>query len=504
MKRIWILLLLLPLLAGCHKPETQEQEKEKTPEETTPEETTPPETSKPVYYVNMFGYNVMSVYYLWNSEISNGLASWKTDEDPIEKVRTVRYKDSVGNDIDRWTMMTDDFTSFTSSVAGVNTTVGMEFKLYWGDASHTRIVGVVTYTYSDSPARKAGLKRGDIITTINGNDLTAKTYYEILMDTVYGGKSFQMNLYDGRSISLTPVEMVENAVNEVEILEVAGKKVGYVHFTSFTLLSLQGLMEAFSGFKTEGIEELVMDLRYNGGGYVKTCNVLGSIIAPLDVVNAKKVFTRDIMNSMLTDAWGEEPNYFNPDFGTLEVGVGVRVDCPAASVNSDLKRVYFLVGPDSASASESLICGLSPYMDVVVIGKQTHGKFCAGFMMDAEGWFDDIKDQLDLAEYNEAKSQVENWGLYVMYARYADCNGVTLSMPAGIIPTIEQEDNPDEGIALGDPKESMLSVALAHMAGTYTKADTRAADPDAPVALPVDAKPHRPGYGVLVNDLPRK
>ena len=129
MKRIWILLLLLPLLAGCHKPETQEQEKEKTPEETKPEETTPPETSKPVYYVNMFGYNVMNVYYLWNSEIASGLASWKTDEDPIEKVRAVRYKDSVGNDIDRWTMMTDDFKSFTSSVAGVNTTVGMEFTL---------------------------------------------------------------------------------------------------------------------------------------------------------------------------------------------------------------------------------------------------------------------------------------------------------------------------------------------------------------------------------------
>ena len=506
MKRFWLLLLLaLPLFAGCHKPETPEQG---TEEEKTPEETTPRETQKSVEYVNVFGYNVMSVYYLWNEEISNGLSSWgsdwKTEKDPIARVRTIRYKDSAGKDIDRWTMMTDDFESFTSSVAGVELSVGLDFILMYLDSSHTQIVGIVTFTYANSPAEKAGLKRGDVITKLNGSAMYYDNYYDLLMSSIYGDKEFKLSLYDGRTMTLTPVELEEDAVNEVKVLDVGGKKVGYIHFTSFTLLSLKGLMQAFAGFKAEGIEELVMDLRYNGGGYVKTCNVLGSIIAPLDAVNGKKVFSREIMNRKLTDAWGEEPTNFNPDFGAITVSTGTQVDCPAAEVNSDLKRVYFLVSPDSASASESLICGLKPYMDVVVIGEQTHGKFCAGFMMDAEGWYEDVKDQLERAEYEKAVSQVKNWGLYVMYARYADCNGVTLSMPDGIVPDIEQRDDPQDGCLLGDPNETLLSIALAHMNGTYTKASTRSADPLSSLVLPASEKPHRPGYGVLVNDLPRK
>ena len=101
-------------------------------------------------------------------------------------------------------------------------------------------------------------------------------------------------------------------------------------------------------------------------------------------------------------------------------------------------------------------------------------------------------------------SQVKNWGLYVMYARYADCNGVTLSMPDGIVPDIEQRDDPLDGCLLGDPNETLLSIALAHMNGTYTRASTRSADPLSSLVLPASEKPHRPGYGVLVNDFPRK
>ena len=503
MKRFWILLLLLlPLFAGCHKPETPEEEKK---EETTPEETTPTEPQKPVEYVNVFGYNVMNVYYLWKKEISKGLSSWQTDDDPIEKVRAIRYKDSAGNDIDRWTMMTDDFESFNNSVSGVELTVGFDFMLMYWDDSYTQIVGIVTFVYANSPAEKAGLKRGDIFMTVDGVEMTVKNYSQVLTDSIYGDKTFKLAMSDGRAVSLTPVEMVEDAVNEVKVLESDGKKVGYLHYTSFTLLSLKGLMQAFAEFKAEGIDELVVDLRYNGGGYVTTCNVLGSIIAPLEAVNGKKVFSQDIMNQLLTEEWGAQIDSLKPDFGAITVAKdGTKVNCPAAEVNSDLKRVYFLVSPDSASASESLICCLKPYMEVIVIGQQTHGKFCAGFMYGAEEWCEDVKGAFEAAEYEEALSQAKNWGLYVMYARYADCNGVTLSMPNGIVPDIEAEDMPWKGDPLGDPKEPLLSIALAHMNGTYTQAGTRSADPGSLLVLPASEKPHRPGYGLLVKDLPRK
>ena len=488
MKRFWILFLLLPLLTGCHKNVTPEEEKK--PEETTEKSS--------VYYVNWFGQTIMGTYYLWNQEISSALSKWETemDTDPIKKVQAIRYK------ADRWSMMTDDFDSFTSEVSGVYKTTGFDFMLTW-DATRTHIVGIVTFTYANSPARQAGLKRGDIFSKVNGEYMTLDNYVDILTESIYGNDSFKLTLYDGRTVTLIPVEMEEDAVNEVSVLEVGDKKVGYLHFTSFTLLSLKGLMEAFAEFKAAGIDELVLDLRYNGGGYVTTCNVLASAIAPLDVVNGGKVFSRDIMNSILTDAWGEDPTCFKADYGAIQVNDdGLKVKCPAAEVNSNLSRLYVLVSPDSASASESLICGLKPYMDVVVIGEQTHGKFCAGFIIDAAEWFDDVQDQLGYTVYSKGRRQVKNWGIYVMYARYADCNGVTLSMPDGIKPDIEAEDDPLDGFQLGDPGETLLARALAHMSGGETPIlGTRSASLG---TLRVSEKPHRSTYGLLVKDWPRK
>lgn len=483
MKRFWILFLLLPLLTGCHKNVTPEEEKQ--PEESS------------VYYVNWFGQTIMGTYYLWNQEISSALTEWETEmeTDPIEKVQAIRYK------ADRWSMMTDDIESFTSSVAGVYKTTGFDFMLTW-DATRTHIVGIVTFTYANSPARQAGLKRGDIFSKVNGEYMTLDNYVDILTESIYGNDSFKLTLYDGRTVTLIPVEMEEDAVNEVSVLEVGDKKVGYLHFTSFTLLSLKGLMEAFAEFKAAGIDELVLDLRYNGGGYVTTCNVLASAIAPLDVVNGGKVFSRDIMNSILTDAWGEDPACFKADYGAIQVNDdGLKVKCPAAEVNSNLSRLYVLVSPDSASASESLICGLKPYMDVVVIGEQTHGKFCAGFIIDAAEWFDDVQDQLGYTVYSKGRRQVKNWGIYVMYARYADCNGVTISMPDGIKPDIELEDSPLDGFQLGDPGETLLACALAHMNGGETPIlGTRSASLG---TLRAVEKPHRSGYGLLVKDWPK-
>lgn len=81
--------------------------------------------------------------------------------------------------------------------------------------------------------------------------------------------------------------------------------------------------------------------------------------------------------------------------------------------------------------------------------------------MSADSWYDEVKDALEEGEYEVAKPYVENWGIYVMYARYADCNGVTLSMPDGIAPDYEVEDDPLDGYPLGDSRETMLAAAEA-------------------------------------------
>ena len=162
-----------------------------------------------------------------------------------------------------------------------------------------------------------------------------------------------------------------------------------------------------------------------------------------------------------------------------------------AGANPDLPRLYVLVTGSSASASESLVCCLRPYMDVILIGEQTSGKYCAGYLMEARNWYDAARTSLGEEEYTKALPYVDNWGIYVMYSRYADCNGVTLSMPDGIAPDYDGEDDPLDGCALGDPRETMLAFALGLIEGRTRSAETSSVPPLSPV--PVGFHPRTPG-----------
>jgi C-terminal processing protease CtpA/Prc len=91
-------------------------------------------------------------------------------------VAEIRYKDKKGNDIDRWTMVTDDFSSLTGGVSGHTRTLGMDFQLYYADKAHTRICAVVTYVYAGSPAAEKGMGRGDVVLTVDGREMTPENY----------------------------------------------------------------------------------------------------------------------------------------------------------------------------------------------------------------------------------------------------------------------------------------------------------------------------------------
>ena len=168
-----------------------------------------------------------------------------------------------------------------------------------------------------------------------------------------------------------------------------------------------------------------------------------------------------------------------------------------AGANPDLPRLYVLVTHSSASASESLVGGLRPYMDVILLGEQTSGKYCAGYLMSALSWYDSVRKSLGEEEYARALPYVDNWGIYVMYARYADCRGVTLSMPDGIAPDYEAEDDPQDGFALGDPQETMLSAALDLIEGRRTRSAAETAS--GPRLTPVSDGFHPRSSGLLVG-----
>ena len=412
--------------------------------------------------INTFAYNVMNTYYLWKDDISEGLSSWKLDEDPVEKVKKIRYKDSSGKDIDKWTVFTDDIDAMISSTAGVNTTYGFEFKLYYTDSSKSGVCIVVTLVYPDSPAEKAGFKRGDVFLKIGGKKLTPDNYAGLLYDDFLYAPRCTLTDENDKSYDLIAVEMYENPVLLAKVFEFDGKKVGYLLFNRFTLNACSDLVEAGKFFTSNGIDDLILDMRYNSGGYVFTETVLASMLAPIAEVKAGSVFETSVYNDILDKAWAKVKTiYFSEDLTYSDEDNEFSVSIDGA--NPGIKHLYAILTGDSASASESILVGLMPYLDVKIFGEQSYGKYCTGMMYGAKDWYKDYDEQLDDQQRERGKKYSDKWGIYVMIARYADKYGNTPCMPDGFMPDFPVQDNPVEPYPLGDPREMMLSKVLTYL-----------------------------------------
>lgn len=442
------------------------------------------------YYVNTFACNTMRAYYLWADEISASLDSWKTDEEPVGKVRDLRFKDSDGKEVDRWTRLYEDFDSFQGSVSGKRKSYGLAYRLYYTDKTHTRIQATVTYTYPDSPAREAGLQRGDQILEVNGKQLTPDNYQQITAAELAAGESVTLTMADGGKKTLTARQLYEDPVLLMRIFGCGGKKVGYLHYTSFTLDSGQQLIEICREFRGRGVSELILDLRYNSGGYALTEELFASMLAPETAVTTGAILATELYNPTIMEVSGARSTPFTTDF-TIDTDGGRNL-LSTRGANIGIDRLYAIVDSGTASASESLLCELYPYLDIVLIGGRTHGKFCSGLMIRAKDWYENFADEL--GELAAGQDHVDGWGIYVMYSRFADRDGVTRCMPDGLAPDYPVEDNPHDGFQLGDPQESMLSVALG-LAGFEAPAPAarqRSRTP-APEEVPVE----RPGFRII-------
>ncbi len=411
--------------------------------------------------INTFAYNTMSVYYLWKDEIADDLATWKRTDNPVDKVKSVRYKDSSGKDIDKWTMLTEDIEAMKNSTAGVSTTYGFDFKLYFTDSSKKELCMVVTVVYPGGPAEKAGFKRSDIFTKIGGKTITADNYSSLVYDGfLYAPKCTLTDSY-GKTHDLTAVEMYENPVLLAKVFKFSGKKVGYLLFNRFTLNACYDLVEAGKFFTSEGIDDLILDMRYNGGGYVITESVLASILAPIEEVKAGSVFETAVYNDILARTWGKDDSHFAEEFTFSDSNGEHKVNLEGA--NPGIKHLYAILTEDSASASESVLVGLMPYLDVKIFGQQSYGKYCTGVMYSAKDWYNDYDEVLDDKQRKLGKEFAGKWGIYVMISRYADKNGNTPCMPDGFKPDFYVNDNPVESYQLGDEREAMLSAVLSYL-----------------------------------------
>ncbi len=244
----------------------------------------------------------------------------------------------------------------------------------------------VSYVYDKSTTGLAGVQRGWYINKINGSPIGYnQAGIGVLNETFFGtgnNASFEFVKPDGTTTSanLNKSAFISNSVLHKSVIEAGGRKVGYLVFNQFFgEPSRNELKDAFNTFKADGINELVVDLRYNPGGSTETQNTLANYIAPASASN--KVMYKYVFNKRL-----QEGNFpllkEKAGFGNTSFAEANNTQKFGTTGSLNLNRVFFIVTKSSASASELIINNLKPYMEVKLIGDTTYGKPVGFFPID--------------------------------------------------------------------------------------------------------------------------
>ncbi|HEV7347290.1 S41 family peptidase [Telluribacter sp.] len=435
----WAVVLLLGFWA-C-KPEAELV----VPQETLPT-TTPAVTQSGS--VNAWILSNMKDFYYWTSKMP---ASPDTTLAPAAFFKSLLYSFDANQrpDGDRFSWVQENASELSASLSGETTTTGMEYALYLRSAGSDAIIAQVLYVLPNSPAARAGMKRGDIITKVNNQGLTRNNYSGLLNNrTTF---SFGLGSVNGTSIadtdqtrSVTVTVYQENPVYLDSIYSVGGKTVGYLVYNQFNpgangsnAKEYDAQLDAiFQNFKNKGVNELVLDLRYNPGGYTSSSTNLASLIGR--GVDNSKLFFREEWNEQLTPHLRKEygEDFFQEKFINKSQGIG-----------NNLQRVFVLTTDWTASASELIINGLKPYMTVVTIGTTTYGKNVGSITLSDE-------------------TGKIKWGMQPIVFKSYNSLGQS-DYAAGFKPAIELEE-PLQLMPLGDTREAFLGEALRQIAGGTT------------------------------------
>ena len=317
--------------------------------------------------INRHAYAFMQDWYLWYDHLPDIDVSQFASLS--EMISAVKYVDNE-TVIDRFSYALkkqehDDY------YAGKR--YGMGFSMVRDENSDI----YVTIVYPEGPAGKAGMRRGQKILSLNGvtvqeldenqdynhqhkgeDGFVEKPDWNNIYDAENKGEEVFFKVLDSsegeKEFSVILDDYTMNSVLAVSVLEHHGAKVGYLHFKSFIKLSPDELDAAFAQFKEAGIDELVVDMRYNGGGLVSVAEHLIDLIGGA-TVNDEKII-KILYNDKHTDS-----NYSYK---------GKKLPGSLDKIN----KIVFITTRGTASASEMVINALTPYFDVALVGEMTYGK----------------------------------------------------------------------------------------------------------------------------------
>src|SRR5690606_36464210 len=221
----------------------------------------------------------MRIYYYWNRDIpSDKLLDFQLA--PPDFFETLRNK----NDRFSWIQNADELKD---NLSGISTTTGINFQLgLYGDECNPSVFGYIRYVIPGSPADIGGIKRGDLFTKVNDKSMNKDNYNEVL-EAYYKGQGYKLTLAKLENYTITETSDIElNAVKVDEpsvhfhtvLTTNSGRKVGYLFYNQFINDKIQEVFNAFQDFRDQGIQDLILDIRYNLGGGIAASGILSALI----------------------------------------------------------------------------------------------------------------------------------------------------------------------------------------------------------------------------------
>jgi carboxyl-terminal processing protease len=353
---LWIALIAMAAIASCKK--------EKSSSVVTP----PTDSTRiPDDKIKDTAISFSRDIYLWNTQIPDTFKTQDYNDPNAIMVGIRKYSKETGftDPVDHYSFAAKkaDWNNISSGVAkdfGLNI-----FFLQQGDLR-------VRFVEPLSPAGIAGVRRGWKITKINGNTDITTSNADYIVANVYNSTSSTITFKkpDGNSIdiSLTASTYQETPVYLDTVYTAGAKKVGYLVFTSFlgdTTAVYNRFQQVFSKFSTSGVTDVIVDIRYNGGGYVTMSQTLANYLVKSSANGS----------TMMTQKFNA--NYANLNETTKFVKQG----------SLDINNLYFIVSGNTASASELLVNNLKPYMNVKMVGDTTYGKPVGFFPIGVGDWY---------------------------------------------------------------------------------------------------------------------